>query len=145
MPHLKPVLFFVVGGVLCLGGGFLWFFGRSEFFSRSSSRALGRRPPPPKKRRPLFLFQKLTRGAPVDKLDRALGLDGRHARVDVLGHHVAAVHQAARHVLAVARVALGHHGGRLEGRVGDLGDGELFGWGCCGFGGLVLVGCGFVL
>merc|ERR1719197_756907 len=35
------------------------------------------------------------------------------------------VHEAARHVLAVARVALGHHGGGLEGGVGDLGNGEL--------------------
>eukprot|EP00962_Isochrysis_galbana_P028381 scaffold8972_cov118-Isochrysis_galbana.AAC.3 len=63
--------------------------------------------------------------APVDKLDGALGLDGGHRRVDVLGHHVAAVHEAARHVLAVARVHLDEHGGRLEDRVGDLGDREL--------------------
>merc|ERR1711977_456398 len=39
--------------------------------------------------------------------------------------NVTTVHEAASHVLAVARVALGHHGSRLEGRVGDLGDGEL--------------------
>jgi len=38
-------------------------------------------------------------GAPVHKLDGALGLDGGDRRVDVLGHHVTAVHQAARHVL----------------------------------------------
>lgn len=44
---------------------------------------------------------------------------------DVLGHHVAAVHQAARHVLAVARVALGHHARGLERAVGDLGHGQL--------------------
>merc|ERR1719182_315591 len=30
------------------------------------------------------------------------------------------VGEAARHVLAVARIALGHHGGGLERRVGDL-------------------------
>ena len=64
-------------------------------------------------------------GAPVDELDGALGLDGGDGSVDVLGDDVAAVHEAARHVLAVARVALGHHGGRLEDRVGDLGHGEL--------------------
>ncbi len=38
-------------------------------------------------------------GAPVHKLDRALGLDGGHGCVHVLGHHVSTVHQAARHVL----------------------------------------------
>ena len=49
-------------------------------------------------------------GAPVDELDRALGLDRRDRRVDVLGHHVAAVHQAARHVLR----ARGAHEGVLR-------------------------------
>ena len=63
--------------------------------------------------------------APVHKLDGALGLDGGDRGVDVLGHHVTAEHEAAGHVLAVARVTLGVHGGRLEDRVGDLGDGEL--------------------
>lgn len=38
-------------------------------------------------------------GAPVHKLDGALGLDGGHGRVHILGHHISAVHQAARHVL----------------------------------------------
>ena len=65
------------------------------------------------------------RRAPVDELDRALGLDRGDRGVDVLGDDVATVHEAARHVLAVARVALGHHAGRLEDRVRDLGDGEL--------------------
>eukprot|EP00630_Chrysocystis_fragilis_P007120 CAMPEP_0197386976 /NCGR_PEP_ID=MMETSP1165-20131217/239_1 /TAXON_ID=284809 /ORGANISM="Chrysocystis fragilis, Strain CCMP3189" /LENGTH=472 /DNA_ID=CAMNT_0042912263 /DNA_START=199 /DNA_END=1617 /DNA_ORIENTATION=- len=64
-------------------------------------------------------------GAPVDELDGALGLDGGDRGVDVLGDDVAAVHEAAGHVLAVARVALGHHAGGLEDRVGDLGDREL--------------------
>ncbi len=41
-----------------------------------------------------------TGGAPVDKLDGALRLDGGNGRVHVLGHDVAAVQQAARHVLA---------------------------------------------
>merc|ERR1719224_234846 len=45
--------------------------------------------------------------------------------VDVLRDDVTTVHEAASHVLAVARIALGHHGSRLEGGVGDLGDGEL--------------------
>merc|ERR1740133_157928 len=40
-------------------------------------------------------------------------------------HDVTTVHEAARHVLSVARGALDHRGGRLEDGVGDLGDGEL--------------------
>eukprot|EP00754_Rhynchopus_humris_P033263 Rhum_TRINITY_DN15457_c5_g5::Rhum_TRINITY_DN15457_c5_g5_i3::g.159685::m.159685 len=57
---------------------------------------------------------------PVHELDRALRLDRGHGRVHVLGHDVTAVHQAAGHVLAVARVALGHHRGGLERGVRDL-------------------------
>mmetsp|Transcript_19726 Transcript_19726/g.55730 ORF Transcript_19726/g.55730 Transcript_19726/m.55730 type:complete len:511 (-) Transcript_19726:7-1539(-) len=64
--------------------------------------------------------------APVDELDGALGLDGGNGGVDVLWHDVSAVHEAARHVLSVARVALGHHVGRLEDGVGDLRHGERF-------------------
>ena len=63
--------------------------------------------------------------APVDELDGALGLDGGDGRVDVLGDDVAAVHQADRHVLAVARVDLDEHGRGLERGVGDLSDREL--------------------
>ena len=43
----------------------------------------------------------------------------------VLRDGVAAVHETARHVLAMSRVALGQHGGGLEALVGDLGGGEL--------------------
>ena len=64
-------------------------------------------------------------GAPVDELDGALGLDGGDGGVDVLGDDVTTVHETARHVLAVAGVALGHHGGGLVRGVGDLRDGEL--------------------
>merc|ERR1711968_187093 len=63
-------------------------------------------------------------GAPVDELDGALGLDGGDGGVDVLGDDVTTVHHASGHVLTVTRVALGHHVGRLEARVGDLGNGE---------------------
>ena len=66
-----------------------------------------------------------TSGAPVDKLNGALGLDGRNSSVDVLGDNVTAVHEAARHVLSVTRIALGHHVGRLKDRVGNLGNREL--------------------
>merc|ERR1719231_517945 len=63
--------------------------------------------------------------APVDELDGPLGLDGGDRGVDVLGDDVTTVEHAARHVLAVARVALDHLVGRLEAHVGDLGDREL--------------------
>mmetsp|Transcript_76367 Transcript_76367/g.172666 ORF Transcript_76367/g.172666 Transcript_76367/m.172666 type:complete len:213 (-) Transcript_76367:300-938(-) len=65
------------------------------------------------------------RGAPVDELDRALRLDGGHGCVHVLGHDVAAVHHAAGHVLAMARVALHVHGRGLEDGHGDLCHGQL--------------------
>ena len=58
--------------------------------------------------------------APVNKLDGTLGLDGCNSSVHVLGYNVTTVHEAACHVLAVAGVALGHHGCRLKGRVGNL-------------------------
>ena len=64
-------------------------------------------------------------GTPVDELDGALGLDSGDGEVDVLGDDIATVHEAAGHVLAVAGVTLGHHGGGLEDGVGDLGDGKL--------------------
>ncbi len=64
-------------------------------------------------------------GAPVDELDRALGLDGGDGRVDILGDDVTTVHEDARHVLSVARVTLDHHVRGLEDRVGDLGNREL--------------------
>ena len=60
--------------------------------------------------------------APVDKLDRALGLDGRDGRVDVLGDDVSAVEERAGHVLARAGVALDHLVVGLEAREGKLGD-----------------------
>ena len=63
--------------------------------------------------------------APVDELDGSLGLDGGDSGVDILGDDITSVHEAASHVLSVSWIALGHHGGWLEGRVGDLSDGEL--------------------
>merc|ERR1712231_51104 len=61
---------------------------------------------------------------PVDELDGTLGLDGSDGGVHVLRDNVSTVHHAASHVLTVARIALGHHVGWLEARVGDLGYGE---------------------
>merc|ERR1711981_614386 len=66
-----------------------------------------------------------TSWAPVDELDGSLGLDGGNGGVDVLGDNVTSVHHAAGHVFTMSGVALGHHGGGLEGGVGDLSDGEL--------------------
>ena len=54
------------------------------------------------------------RRTPVDKLHVILGLDGRDGRVRLLGHDVAAIEHAARHVLAKLRVALDHLIGRVE-------------------------------
>jgi hypothetical protein len=66
-----------------------------------------------------------TGGAPVNELNGSLGLDGGDGRVDILGDNISSVHQAASHVLSVTGVALGHHVGGLEHRVGDLGNRKL--------------------
>ena len=63
--------------------------------------------------------------APVDELNGSLGLDGGDGGVDILWDDISSVHEAASHVFSVSWIALGHHGGWLEGRVGDLGDREL--------------------
>jgi len=67
-----------------------------------------------------------TSRAPVHELDGTLGLDGCNSGVDILRDNIPAEHKAACHVLSVTRVALGHHGRRFEGGVGDLGNGQLF-------------------
>merc|ERR1712232_351386 len=51
------------------------------------------------------------RRTPINKLDGALGLDGGDRRVHILWYHIAAVHHAACHVFAMARVALHKHRG----------------------------------
>merc|ERR1719327_1392439 len=66
-----------------------------------------------------------TSGTPVHELDGALGLDGGHSGVHVLGDDVTTVHQAHSHVLAVTGVTLGEHRSGLEHRVGDLAHGQL--------------------
>lgn len=63
-----------------------------------------------------------SRPHPLPHLDGALGLDGGHAGVHILGHHVTAVHQAAGHVLAVAGVAPGG-GGRQAWQLTQCGTG----------------------
>merc|ERR1719158_154261 len=59
-------------------------------------------------------------GAPVDKLDAALALDGGNGGVHILGDDVAAVQHTAGHVLAMSWVAFDHGVGWLEASVGDL-------------------------
>merc|ERR1719262_819440 len=64
-------------------------------------------------------------GTPVDELDGALGLDGGHSGVHVLGDDITTVHQADSHVFTVTGVTLGEHGGGLEHGGGDLAHGQL--------------------
>jgi len=64
--------------------------------------------------------------APVDELNRALGLDSGNGGVDILGNDITTVQQTAGHVLSVAGVTLNHLVGGFKARVGNLSDGELF-------------------
>jgi hypothetical protein len=64
-------------------------------------------------------------GAPVNELNGTLGLDGGNRRVDILGDDVTTEHKTTSHEFTVTRVALGHHVGGLEDRVGDLGNRKL--------------------
>merc|ERR1712238_239700 len=67
-----------------------------------------------------------SRGAPVNELDGALGLDRRDRRVHVLGDDVATVHHATSHVLAMTGITLHEHRRRLEDAHGDFRDRKLF-------------------
>merc|ERR1712122_457052 len=64
-------------------------------------------------------------GAPVNKLDGPLGLDGGNGGVDILGDDVSTVQHAAGHVLSMPGVTLHHLVGGLKAGVGDLRHGEL--------------------
>ncbi|MFS7938520.1 hypothetical protein Hanom_Chr05g00440661 [Helianthus anomalus] len=61
-----------------------------------------------------------TSRTPVNKLDGPLGLDGCNRSIHILGDNITTVHQTASHVLAVTRVTLCHHRGRLKSTVGDF-------------------------
>jgi len=63
--------------------------------------------------------------APVYELNGRLLLDGAEGRADVLGQDVATVHEARRHVLSEARLALAKSVLALEDGVRNLGDGVL--------------------
>ena len=54
------------------------------------------------------------RGAPIDKLNGSLGLDGGDGSVDIFGDDVPAIKQAAGHVFAVTRVAFHHLCGEVR-------------------------------
>ena len=73
------------------------------------------------------------RGAPVDELDCALGLQGGESAVDIIGNHITAVKQACRHVLAGPRVTLYHLVAWFEAGHGNLRDsvGLVAGFGRC--------------
>ena len=62
-----------------------------------------------------------TSRAPVDELDGALGLEGGHSGVGILGDDITTVQQTGSHVLAVAGVTLDHLVVGLEAVGGDLG------------------------
>eukprot|EP01018_Ginkgo_biloba_P001999 Gb_02712 [translate_table: standard] len=57
------------------------------------------------------------RWAPIHKLNGSLCFDRCHRRIHILWHDISTVHEAARHVFPMARIALSHHGGRLKGAV----------------------------
>ena len=63
--------------------------------------------------------------APIHELNRLLGLDARDSSRSILGDDIAAVEQAAGHVLALTGVALDHLVAGLEAREGHLRDGVL--------------------
>jgi hypothetical protein len=61
-----------------------------------------------------------TGGAPVHKLYGLVDFDGGNGGVHILGHHVAPVEQADRHILPLPRVTLHHLIAGLEAGLCDL-------------------------
>ena len=59
---------------------------------------------------------------PVYELDGSLGLDGSYRCIYVLRDHITSLHEAACHLLAVARITLGHHCSWFECTVGNFSD-----------------------
>merc|ERR1719158_423809 len=66
-----------------------------------------------------------SRRAPVHELNTTFGLYGGDGSVDILGHNISPVEEAAGHVFAVPGVTLDHGVGWLEAGVGDLCNVEL--------------------
>jgi len=71
-----------------------------------------------------------TSGEPVHEHDHALRLDAGHSSVYVLWDDITTVHEPRDHVLAVARVAFGHHRHGLESAIRNVGTGSCL---CCAF------------
>merc|ERR1712123_98571 len=65
-------------------------------------------------------------GTPVNKLDRALGLDCGNCRIHILGNNVSTVEHAAGHVLATPGVTLHHLVSRLKTGIGYFCHRQLF-------------------
>merc|ERR1712123_59592 len=65
-------------------------------------------------------------GTPVNKLDRALGLDCGNCRIHVLGNNISTVEHAAGHVLATPGVTLHHLVCRLKTGIGYFCHRKLF-------------------
>ena len=61
---------------------------------------------------------------PIDKLDRAVGLDGSNSSINVLGDNISTVEETDSHVLSVTRIAFDHLVRGLEAGVGDVADRE---------------------
>ncbi|KAA8591466.1 hypothetical protein FQN60_002409, partial [Etheostoma spectabile] len=61
-----------------------------------------------------------TSGAPVHKLDGALGFNGGNGSIHIFGHHITTEQKAAGHVFAVARVTFNHLIGWFKTGVGDF-------------------------
>merc|ERR1712025_424839 len=61
-------------------------------------------------------------GAPVHKLNTALGLDGSNCSIDILWHHISSIKEAAGHVLTMPGITLDHGVGWFEASVGYLGN-----------------------
>merc|ERR1719331_1315587 len=62
---------------------------------------------------------------PIHELNRPLGFDSSNRCVHILGDHIATVHHAASHVLAMAWIALHEHRCGLKNRHCDFRNGKL--------------------
>ena len=64
-------------------------------------------------------------GTPVHKLNAALALDGGDGGVNILGHNITSVEEAASHVFAMAWITFDHLIGRLKAGICYLSDRKL--------------------
>jgi len=62
---------------------------------------------------------------PINKLDSALGLDGGNSSINILGHNITPVEEAASHVFAMAWITFDHLIGRLKAGICYLSDRKL--------------------